>query len=53
MDNLSEEVNRIITILEDSVEEKNWLNVEKCVELLEDIHKELDRQENGFNYDYD
>lgn len=53
MDNLSEEVNRIITILEDSIEEKNWSNVERCIELLEDIHSILDRQENGFTYDYE
>ena len=53
MANLSEELNRIITILEDSVEENNWVDVERCIELLDDIHKELDRQENRFNYDYD
>ena len=50
---LSEEVNRIITVLEDSVEEKDWSSVEKIIESLEELHNQLDRQENGFNYDYE
>lgn len=53
MANLSEEVNRIISVLEDSVEEKDWSNVERMIESLEDVYNQLDRQENGFNYDYE
>ena len=54
MANLSEELGRIINVLEDAVEEGNWKIVQKMIQELDEIYEELDRQENGYsNYDYD
>ena len=51
--NISEEVGRITNILEDAVEEKDWDSVKKCVEDLDTLYNQLDRQESGFDYDYE
>ena len=53
MANLSEEIQRIIIILEDARDEKDWTLVETTITELEMVYEELDRQENGFNYDYE
>lgn len=53
MANLSEEIGRICNILEDAVEEQDWKLVEKMIRELDDIYEKLDRQENGFEYDYE
>ena len=53
MENLSEEVQLIISILEDARDEGDWDLVSKCIENLENVFAELDRQENGFQHDYD
>jgi|14_taG_2_1085336.scaffolds.fasta_scaffold30664_1 hypothetical protein len=51
MRNLSEQILLIITNLEDGVDERDWEIVSSCIEDLERVHDELDRQENGFGYE--
>jgi len=53
MQNLSEEIQRILIVLEDARDEKDWEMVNNSITDLEIIYIELDRQENGFNFDYD
>jgi len=53
MKNLSEEIGRICNILEDSIEEQDWNLVKKMTEELDEIYERLDKQENGFDYDYE
>lgn len=53
MGNLSEEIGRIVNILEDAIEEKDWNLVKKMTEELDDIYEKLDKQESGFDYDYE
>jgi hypothetical protein len=53
MANLSEEIQRILIVLEDARDEKNWEMVNTTISELEIVYEELDRQENGFNYDYE
>jgi hypothetical protein len=53
MANLSEEIGRICNILEDAVEEQDWNLVKKMIGELDDIYERIDREENGFQYDYD
>ena len=53
MGNLSEEIGRIVNILEDAIEEKDWNLVKKMTEELDDIYESLDKQESGFDYDYE
>lgn len=53
MANLSEEIGRIINILEDAHEEQDWKLVQKMINELDEIYEKLDREENGFQYDYE
>jgi hypothetical protein len=53
MANLSEELQRILIILEDARDEKDWEMVNNIIPDLETVHEELDKQENGFTYDYE
>ena len=53
MKNLSEEIGRICNILEDAIEEQDWNLVKKMTEELDDIYEKLDKQESGFDYDYE
>ena len=53
MGNLSEEIGRIVNILEDAIEENDWNLVKKMTEELDDIYEKLDKQESGFDYDYE
>jgi hypothetical protein len=53
MGNLSEEIGRICNILEDAIEEQDWNLVKKMTQELDDIYEKLDRQESGFDYDYE
>ena len=53
MASLAEEISRITSILEDAVSEKDWSSVEKMIEALDDAYLELDRQECGFDFDYE
>lgn len=53
MTQLSEEIGRIVNILEDAHEEQDWGLVKKMISELDDIYERLDKQENGFDYDYE
>jgi hypothetical protein len=53
MGQLSEDIGRIINILEDAVEEQDWNLVKKMINDLDDIYNQLDRQESGYIEDYD
>ena len=53
MSNLSEEIGRIITQLEDAKEEQDWNLVDEIISELDDIYNQLDRQENGYNEEYE
>lgn len=53
MASLAEEILRITTQLEDAVSEKDWALVEKQIESLDEVYHELDRQESGFDYEYE
>ena len=53
MSNLSEEIGRIINQLEDAIEEQDWTIVQTMIDELDEIYNQLDRQENGYNIDYE
>ena len=53
MANLSEEIGRIINILEDAHEEQDWKLVKKMIDELDEIYERIDREENGFQYDFE
>lgn len=53
MSNLSEEIGRIITQLEDAKEEQDWNLVDEIISELDDIYNQLDRQESGYGADYE
>ena len=50
MGKLSEEIGRIVNLLEDAKEEQDWSNIQNIIADLDDIYDRLDREENGFNY---
>ena len=53
MANLSEEIGRICNILEDAVEEQDWKLVKKMIDELDQIYERLDREESGYQMDYE
>ena len=53
MGNLTEEIGRIVNLLEDAVEEQDWSLVQKMVEDLDEVYTKLDRQESGFEFEED
>lgn len=53
MGNLTEEIGRIVNLLEDAVEEQDWSLVQKMVDDLDEVYTKLDRQESGFEFEED
>ena len=53
MAQLSEDIGRIVNILEDAVEEQDWGLVKKMIDDLDEIYNQLDRQESGYDIDYE
>ena len=53
MAQLSEDIGRIINILEDAHEEQDWNLVKKMIDDLDEIYNQLDRQESGYGVDYE
>tara|TARA_A200000159_G_C7268157_1_gene316023 strand:+ start:336 stop:497 length:162 start_codon:yes stop_codon:yes gene_type:complete len=53
MANLSEEIQRILINLEDARDEMDWDMVSNTINELERIYDDLDRQENGFEFEYE
>ena len=44
---------RIINQLEDLLEEQDWTIVQTMIDELDEIYNQLDRQENGYNEEYE
>lgn len=53
MSNLSEEIGRIVNQLEDAIEEQDWTIVQTMIDELDEIYNQLDRQESGYDIDYE
>lgn len=53
MGNLTEEIGRILNLLEDAVEEQDWSLVQRMVDDLDEVYTKLDRQESGFEFEED
>jgi hypothetical protein len=53
MGKLTEELGRILNLLEDAVEEQDWSLVKKMIDDLDNIYEQLEKQESGFDYDYE
>jgi hypothetical protein len=53
MANLTEEIGRIVNILEDAHDEQDWGLVKKMIDDLDVIYEKLERQDSGFDYDYE
>lgn len=53
MNELSEEIGRICNILEDAIEEKDWDLIKQVLDDLNNVYTDLDKQDSGFDYDYD
>jgi len=52
MNDITEEIGRIINLLEDAVEEKDWSLVTKMISELDEIYESFEKQDSGFGYDY-
>jgi len=51
---ISEEILRIIGLLEDAIEEKEWEEVQNILESLESLYQEVDKMNSSFDYgDYE
>lgn len=53
MGKLTEELGRILNLLEDAVEEQDWILVKKMIEDLDSVYESLEKQDSGFDYDYE
>jgi len=52
MANLSEEIGRICSTLEDAVQERDWNMVNDIVDELNELYERLDREESGGYNEY-
>tara|TARA_B100000900_G_scaffold359858_1_gene331592 strand:- start:1285 stop:1446 length:162 start_codon:yes stop_codon:yes gene_type:complete len=53
MGQLSEDIGRIVNRLEDAIEEQDWTIVQNMIDELDDIYNQLDRQESGYDIEYE
>lgn len=51
MKNLTEEIGRILNLLEDAVEDQDWKLVQKMIDALDDVYLILDKQDSGFFFE--
>lgn len=51
MKNLTEEIGRILNLLEDAREEKDWELVQNMINALDDVYEMLERADSAFNYE--
>jgi hypothetical protein len=51
MKNITEELGRILNLLEDAVEDQDWKLVEKMIEDLDEVYNVLERQDSGYYYE--
>ena len=47
---LSEEIGKIVNLLEDAIEEQDWSSVRNCYEELEELYDKLERGDNCLLY---
>ena len=50
---ITEDLGKIINILEDAIEESDWSIVQKCYDDLDDLYDKLERGDDAFQGDYD
>ena len=50
---ITEDLGKIINILEDAIEESDWSLVQKCYDDLDDLYDRLERGDDAFQGDYD
>ena len=48
-----EQVEKVKTLLENSVDSEEWADVNSALEIIEELYFELDRGGDTFDYDYD
>lgn len=53
MKNLTTKIGKICNILEDAIETQDWKLVQKMLNELDTIYNELERLDNGIDFDYD
>jgi len=53
MENLTAEIGKITTLLEDAYETQDWKLVKKMIDALDSLYNRLERADNGFDYDYE
>ncbi len=53
MTSLAEDIKGITISLEEALSEKDWSVVEQLIEDLDNVYMELDRQESGFENEYE
>ena len=51
MKDLTAEIGKICNILEDAVELQDWKLVKKMIDALDNIYNQLERADNGFEFD--
>jgi hypothetical protein len=51
MKNITEELGRILNLLEDAVEDQDWKLVQKMIEDLDEVYNLLERQDSGYYYE--
>ena len=51
MKNITEELGRILNLLEDAVEDQDWKLVEKMIADLDEVYNILERQDSGYYYE--
>jgi hypothetical protein len=51
MKNITEELGRILNLLEDAVEDQDWKLVQKMIEDLDEVYNVLERQDSGYYYE--
>lgn len=53
MIHLSEEIGKICNYLEDAVDDQDWNLVKKMIKELDVLYERLDKEESGFDADYE
>ena len=51
MEKLTEEIGRILNLLEDAVEDKDWNLVQSMIEDLDEVYNHLEKQQSGYYYE--
>ena len=49
---ITEELGKIINVLEDAIEESDWKSVQKCYDDLDDLYDKLERGDDAYQDEY-